>query len=173
MGFDVDVDQTRRVTRLQLVPVTFALAAAFVDEHHRRLRPPPGHKFSIGAAVADDLVGVVIVGRPVARLLDTGRVLEVTRLATDGTANVCSLLLGAAWRAARALGYQRLITYTRADEDGASLRAAGWSLSAVRPPRGSWSCPARPRAGSDVESVARVLWDAPGVRVPGLLDETN
>ncbi|MBG0818977.1 XF1762 family protein [Planomonospora sp. ID82291] len=160
---------------LRLVPVTFAQACAFVDGHHRHHRAPPGHKFSIGAAVDQfdspdgelinspfRLVGVAIVGRPVARHFDTGRALEVTRVATDGTSNACSLLYGAAWRAAKALGYTRMITYTRGDENGASLRAAGWEPVAVRPPRSGWSCPSRPRGNAGADRVARVLWQAPG-----------
>ncbi|GLI00644.1 XF1762 family protein [Phytohabitans aurantiacus] len=59
------------------------------------------------------LVGVAIVGRPVARHLDDGLTLEVTRVATDGHRNACSLLYAAAWHAAKALGYRRLITYTQ------------------------------------------------------------
>ncbi|GAA2692062.1 XF1762 family protein [Nonomuraea recticatena] len=147
---------------LRLEPVTFAQACAFVDEQHRHHRAPRGHKFSIGAAQGERLVGVAIVGRPVARHYDTGRALEVTRVATDGTRNACSTLLSAAWRAGRALGYERMITYTRSDEDGASLRAAGWEPVAVRPPRRGWSCPSRPRAGGEVEQVGRTLWQAPG-----------
>lgn len=59
--------------RLRLVPVTFRQAREFVRDWHRHHRPPIGHKFSIGAAdEAGDLVGVAIVGRPVARQLDDG-----------------------------------------------------------------------------------------------------
>jgi hypothetical protein len=84
------------------------------------------------------------VGRPVARMLDDGHTLEVTRVATTGARNACSLLYAAAWRAARALGYARLFTYTLAEEQGASLRASGWTLDR-RTLGGSWSCPSRPR----------------------------
>ena len=35
-------------------------------------------------------------------------------------------LYAAAWRAARATGYKRLVTYILESENGASLRAAGW-----------------------------------------------
>jgi len=77
--------------------------------------------------VADGaLAGVAIVGRPVSRYLDDGLTLEVTRLCTDGTKNACSFLYGAAWRAAKALGYKKIITYTLATETGASLKATGW-----------------------------------------------
>ncbi|MEU4511794.1 XF1762 family protein [Nonomuraea wenchangensis] len=161
---------------MELVPVSFGQACAFVAGAHRHLRPPRGHKFSIGAALGEVLVGVAIVGRPVARHYDSGRTLEVTRLATDGTRNACSLLYGAAWRAGRALGYQRMITYTRDDEQGASLRASGWQPVAVRAPRGGWSCPSRPRSDDDAERVGRTLWQAPGClegRLPGWIDKSN
>jgi hypothetical protein len=99
---------------LRIVPVTFAQACAFITDWHRHHRPPQGHKFSLGVAADEVLVGVAVVGRPVARLLDDGQTLELTRVAVaDATPNVCSLLYAAAWRAAKALGYRRLITYTQ------------------------------------------------------------
>ncbi len=135
---------------LRTVPVTFAQARAFVAAWHRHHRPPVGHKFSIGVADEHDtLVGVAIVGRPVARLLDDGHTLEVRRLCTDGHRNACSALYAAAWQAARALGYRRLVTYTQAGEGGASLRAVGWRVVAARPPAPGWEpaqpAPRRPR----------------------------
>jgi len=114
------------------VPVSFADACAFVAEHHRHHISPVGHKFSIGAASGSELVGVVIVGRPVSRMRDDGATLEVTRLATDGTRNACSFLYGAAARAAFALGYSRIGTYILKSEPGTSLRAAGWKLIGER-----------------------------------------
>ena len=59
-------------------------------------------------------------------LLDDGWTLEVNRLCTDGTRNACSMLYAAAWRAARAMGYKRIVTYILESENGASLRASGW-----------------------------------------------
>ncbi len=111
---------------LEIVPMTLAEANAFVQKNHRHHRPVVGHKFSIGCAAEDKIVGVAIVGRPVSRYLDDGWTLEVTRLCTDGTKNACSMLYAAAWRAARAIGYRRLITYILISEPGTSLRAAGW-----------------------------------------------
>lgn len=90
-----------------------------------------GHKFSIGCMKDGRLVGVAIVGRPVSRYLDNGLTLEVNRLCTDGTKNACSFLYGAAWRAARALGYRKIITYILDTESGASLRAAGWDCAGL------------------------------------------
>ncbi|MFI9052448.1 XF1762 family protein [Streptomyces sp. NPDC053427] len=148
--------------RLHLVPLRQKDAREFVAAWHRHHRPPPGAVFSVGAADDDGVLrAVAMVGRPVARMLDNGQTLEVTRTATDGTANANSLLYGAAWRAAQALGYTRLITYTQAGESGASLRGAGWRVLAQRPPRRGWDCPSRPRASRGVDQVARTLWEAP------------
>ncbi len=111
---------------MKLVPVTLAAANAYVAAKHRHHKPVRGHKFSIGCEADGKLVGVAIVGRPVSRYLDNGATLEVTRLCTDGTKNACSFLYGAAWRAARALGYAKIVTYILSEESGASLKAAGW-----------------------------------------------
>ncbi len=129
---------------MQPVALPLDEANEFVVMHHRHHRPVVGHKFSIGAALGDKIVGVVIVGRPVARERDDGLTLEVTRLCTDGTRNACSFLYGAAARAAFALGYQRIGTYILKSETGASLKAAGWRLIGEVKGR-SWSCPSRPR----------------------------
>lgn len=111
---------------LKLRPCNFAEARNYVQNNHRHNKPPAGHKFSIACYDDDRLCGVVMVGRPVARYYDDGLTLEVNRLCTDGTKNACTKLYGAAWRAAQALGYDRIVTYTRVSEPGTSLRAAGW-----------------------------------------------
>jgi hypothetical protein len=146
---------------LELVPISFADACRFVAEHHRHHAPPRGAKFSVGVAADGVLVGVAIVGRPVSRVLAADEIstLEVTRSATDGTRNANSILYGAAWRAASALGYRRLVTYTQEGEGGASLRAAGFLLIAERPPRKGWSTPSRPRENQGTDGVARMLWE--------------
>jgi hypothetical protein len=146
---------------LHLVPVTFADACGFIAMWHRHHVPPQGMKFTVGAA--DDagvLVGVAIAGRPVARHLDDGATLEVTRVATDGTPHACSMLYAACWRAARALGYRRLVTYTQAGETGVSLRAAGWRIIAARPSRSGWDRPSRPRRDHGTGHIPRALWEA-------------
>lgn len=130
--------------RLAVVPIELAEANAFVVAHHRHHGKVRGHKFSIGAALGDRVVGVAIIGRPAARGRQDGLTLEVTRLATDGTRNACSFLYGAAARACFALGYCRVGTYILKTESGVSLRAAGWRLVAEVRGR-SWSCPSRPR----------------------------
>ncbi len=108
---------------LTLIPVSLAQANEFVRQHHRHHKPVAGHKFSIGCAENGRLCAVAIVGRPVSRYLDDGFTLEVNRLCSDGTKNACSILYAAAARAARAMGYHKIITYTLDTESGASLRA--------------------------------------------------
>lgn len=114
------------MNNLYLVPITLAEANAFVEKYHRHHGKTAGHKFSIAVAEKERIVGVAIIGRPVSRYMDDGWTLEVNRLCTDGTKNACSMLYAAAWRAARAMGYKRMITYILESEAGTSLKAAGW-----------------------------------------------
>jgi hypothetical protein len=130
---------------VKLRPISLRDANDYVFLFHRHHGPVQGAKFAI--AVVNDAgwpEGVVIVGRPVARRLDDGVTAEVTRLCTEGARNACSMLYGAAWRAAKAMGYRRIITYILAEENGASLRAAGWRLVGEAG-GGSWSREDRPR----------------------------
>lgn len=134
--------------KLNLTPVNLNEANAFIQTLHRHHGPVVGHKFSIGAATDDKVVGVIIVGRPVSRHLDNGFTLEVTRCCTDGTKNACSMLYRAACRVALNLGYRRLITYTLATESGASLKGAGFCNLGLRG-GGNWNVPSRPRIDTD------------------------
>ncbi|MED0672304.1 hypothetical protein P4S95_19200 [Aneurinibacillus aneurinilyticus] len=142
---------------LETQPITFAEACEYVRQYHRHHLPPQGHKFSIAVADQDKVVGVVIVGRPVARHLDNGRTLEVIRCCTDGTKNAASMLYATAWRAARAMGYRRLITYTLIEEPGTSLRAAGWK-TLYQTKGGSWNRSSRPRLDRH-PTGQKTLWE--------------
>lgn len=144
--------------RLHHGRVEFAEAAAFVSEHHRHHTPPVGHLFSIGAFEEGRLCGVVIVGRPVARARQDGETAEITRLCTDGTKDACSFLYGCAARAALALGYRRVGTYTLKSEPGTSLRAAGWKVVAEVKGR-SWDTPSRRRSDKH-PTDDKLLWEA-------------
>lgn len=64
---------------LEVVPITLREANAFVEQNHRHHGPTVGHKFSIGLSDGEKIVGVAIVGRPVARHLDDGWTLEVAQ----------------------------------------------------------------------------------------------
>lgn len=143
---------------LELQPITFAEASEFVRLHHRHHRPPRGQRFAI--AVNNGgwvVVGVVMAGRPVARMNDDGYTAEVTRCCTNGHRNACSMLYRAAWRAAREMGFRRLITYTLPSEGGASLRGAGFMLLGERG-GGAWSRAGRPRV-DDHPTGTKLLWE--------------
>ena len=116
------------MTPLHVVPLDLSEGNAVVRAWHRHHQPVVGHRFTIGCVDQDGAIhGVCIVGRPVARLAGSPRdIAEVTRVATDGTPNACSILYGGAARAAKAMGFRRIQTYTLPEEGGASLRAAGW-----------------------------------------------
>jgi hypothetical protein len=147
---------------LQVVPISLKEANTLVQHWHRHHKPLAQSKFCIGVAEYDGrLCGAAIVGRPVARLLDDGVSLEVNRCVTDGTPNACSLLYGAVARAAKALGYLRCWTYTRANEPGASLRGAGWVLDDPAIRARSWNMPGRPRIDkTEIIGRQRWLWES-------------
>ena len=155
--------QVERSVRPHVVPITLKQAREFVAAHHRHNKPPVGWKFGLGLQIGETLVGVATAGRPVARHYDDGLTLEVNRTCTDGTPNANSMLYGAVWRAAKAMGYKRCITYTQADETGASLRAAGWVKVKTLEARKSWAESSvalkdkRDPVGNG--GVPRVLWE--------------
>jgi len=132
------------MSRLVLVPVTLREANRFIGEEHRHHGTTRGCRFCLGAMQGDTLVGVIVVGRTVARGAHARTHAEVTRLATDGTKNACSFLYAAARRVCQTMGYTSLITYTLARESGSSLRALGLSPEARVKGR-SWDCESRPR----------------------------
>jgi hypothetical protein len=128
---------------LTLQPITLKEAMRFIEEHHRHHRPPQGGKFAVAVNDGNGIVGVAIAGRPVARGLDDGWTLEITRLCTiDRAKNAASMLYRACWRAARAMGYRRVITYILASETGVSLKASGFKEIGAAG-GGSWSSPSR------------------------------
>ena len=144
---------------MNIRPVSLKTAQAFVREHHRHNKPPVGHKFSVGLFDGERLLGVAMAGRPVARMLDDGMTLEVTRTCTDGTRNANSMLYGAIVRAAIALGYAKCVTYTQHDESGASLRGAGWTCVSETAGGGEWSCPSRPRSAMRSPTTKKCRWE--------------
>lgn len=145
---------------LRLVPISLAQANEHVAAWHRHNVPVVQAKFCVGAADEEDVLrAVAIVERPKARGNADELTVEITRVASDGTRNANSLLYGACARAAFALGYRRVITYTEVAEGGASLRASNYRVVAERPARRGWHAPSRPRADRDYRSVARQLWE--------------
>ena len=112
---------------MQIKPITFKDASAYINKNHRHHNATVGCKFCI-SVVDDDgqLRGVAVCGRPVSRKLDNGLTLEINRVCTDGYKNVCSMLYGACCRIAKTMGYKKIITYTLQSEDGASLKASNF-----------------------------------------------
>lgn len=156
----------RRAGALMECPITQREAFAFVEAHHRHHEAPRGFKFAIGAERDGEIVGVVIVGRPVARMLQADPYCaEVVRLCLlDGVKNGCSFLYAAAWRAARAMGYRRLVTYTLPEEGGTSLRATGWRLIGEAG-GGTWDRKDRPRVDTHPTQV-KLRWEMSTVSRP-------
>lgn len=129
---------------IEAVPLELKQANEFVSRLHRHHDAVYRDKFRIGAMLNGELVGVVQVGRPVSRMLDDGKTLEVVRLCTNGTKDVCSFLYSRAARIAKEMGYEKIITYILESESGTSLKASGRHQEAVTS-GGSWARPSRPR----------------------------
>jgi len=143
---------------LVLQPITQREAFAFVRRHHRHHEPPRGFKFAIAVSDGPEVVGVVTVGRPVSRHLDNGWTAEVTRCCViEGHPHVASKLYAASWRAARAMGYQRLVSYVLRTETGTSLKAAGWQIVGEAG-GGTWDRVGRPRVDTH-PLEQKTLWE--------------
>lgn len=148
--------------KYDLVPLELKEAQDFVNAHHRHNVAPHRDKFRVGLAFEDELVGVIMVGRPIARHNDDGWTLEAIRCCVlDGHKNACSKLYAAAWRATRNLGYQRLITYTLVSESGTSLVAAGAKVigQTKARPKG-WDTPSRRRKMAErYPTEQKTIWE--------------
>lgn len=115
------------MSKLTAVPMELKQVQAYINEKHRHHRASFGDKFRIGVQDENgNLIGVVQCGRPLARHLDDGKTLEVLRLCTDGSKDVCSFLYSRCARIAKELGYEKIITYILETEPGTSLKASGW-----------------------------------------------
>lgn len=147
-----------RSGKLAAQEIAFRDASALVNMHHRHHASPVGHLFSGGVFDGDMLCGAVIAGRPVSRHLDDGKTIELTRVVSDGTRNACSKAMGWAIREARRRGYVRVISYTLATEDGASLRAVGFRESGTSA-GGGWSRPSRTREADRHPVCAKRRWE--------------
>ena len=143
---------------MRLAPISIREANRYVLYYHRHHRPTQGALFALAAEIDGQLVGVAIVGRPVGAGLQNGRTVEITRVCTDGTPNACSFLYARCRRAAAALGYEKVVTYTRQDESGASPAGAGFEQEALLPAR-SWADANVSRVRFDQSMpAARIRW---------------
>jgi hypothetical protein len=148
--------------QLEVKPVTLHEARAFVADHHAHNRAPVSWRFGAGIWNGPDLLGVVMVGRPVARMIDAQTTVEVNRLCIrrdlgrELAWNACSMLYGWAAREAKRRGFARIITYTLESEAGTTLKAAGWTAEALTR-GGSWNRPGRPRI-DQAPTCRKVRW---------------
>jgi hypothetical protein len=150
---------------MQLRPITLQEANEFVANFHRHNKPTAGGRFSIGLEESGELVGVAIVGRPVARQVEHHFTAEVLRTCTRPTApkGAVSKLYAACWRAWRAMGGTRLITYTLKTESGASLRGAGWRIvGEVAVTKDGWNRASRSREWQPVFGQQKLRWEVEG-----------
>lgn len=130
-----------------VVPLELKDLNALVERFHQHHKKVQGHRFSLGLKIDGRLVAGLSVGRPVARKTNQRKVLEVTRLVSDGTDNACSFLYAAAARVGKALGYERIQTFILDSEPGTSLRAAGWVFEGESKGRDGWKT--RPNRRAD------------------------
>lgn len=149
------------------MPISLKQARRFTGDHHRHNLPPRGWLFGVAAELDGTTVGVGIAGRPVARVAQDGRTLEVIRVTTlelEEDHNLASRLYGALCRAGKALGYRSAITYTLASEAGTSVRAAGFEPEEELRRRDRWRYSGQVRVQHDLfgeerrPSEAKVRW---------------
>lgn len=128
------------------IPIELKDAQAYINQYHRHHKAAGRDKFRIAASNdGKDIIGVIQVGRPVSRVLDNGHTLEVLRLCTTGSKDVCSFLYSRAARIAKEMGYTKIITYILETESGTSLKASGWKIEADNVGGSDWNVPSRPR----------------------------
>lgn len=138
------------------VPMELKDAQNFINAHHRHHKASHRDKFRIAASDGKNIVGVIQVGRPVSRVLDDGKTLEVLRLCSTGEKNVCSFLYSRAARIAKEMGYEKIITYILQSELGTSLKASGWICEDDNVGGSDWDTPSRPR---EVEPMQMSLFE--------------
>jgi hypothetical protein len=143
--------------KLIFKPISLKEANKYISQYHRHNKSVQGHKWSLGLYQGNKLIGVAITGRPVARLLDDGKTLEILRVCTNGYRNANSMLYSRVAKIARLMGYERIITYTLTKESGASLRAIGAEQEAKVKPT-TWDRLNRKRKEQKVYAEEKIRW---------------
>lgn len=138
-------------------PIAKWVSCMFIMMCHSHHNPAQGWKWGFGAYINNILCGVITIGRPVSFRFNGTNTLEVTRCCTDGEKHVCSMLYGMAFRAAVAMHYDTIITYTLESEACTSLIAAGWKFARYAG-GGDWDSDARPRGESWYPTCRKKLW---------------
>lgn len=147
---------------LEIGEVDRASAKRFIARHHAHCRVPVTWRFHAGIYNGRTLLGVAVVGNPVAPALNGRGIVEVNRLCVrrDTAAalrwNAASMLYGWCAREAARQGWHKIISYTRADEPGTSLRAAGWKHECRVRGRG-WHSSRRARSNTN-SWIDKIRW---------------
>lgn len=145
---------------LTVIPISIKCANTFVARWHRHNKPIRVARFACACVDQQgDVHGVAIFGTPSAPGLMDGLTGEVLRVATDGTRNACSILYGACRKAAFALGYKRVITYTLHTESQSSLKAVGFKLVDCNAGGRPWTN-RKGRKAQDVSMQPKNRWEA-------------
>jgi len=148
--------------KLEVRPISFRDACGFVRRHHRHCQPPTAWRWGGALYNGFVLIGVVMVGNPVARAFMHLGVVEVTRLTVRGDTepmlrkDACSTLYAWSSREAERRGFSRIISYVREDEPGTSLLASGWTRDCAVRGR-SWHSKRRQRSNNNAD-VDKVRW---------------
>ena len=148
----------------KIVPISLKEANDFVTAHHRHNKKTAGHKWSTGLMYKDELVGVAIVGRAIARHMDEKYTVEILRLCIKDPApkNACSFLYSKVWRIWQTMGSKKIITYTLDEESGASMRAVGWKKAGTTTPvkeGKGWTNRGKGRVWQPVNSKLKYRWE--------------
>lgn len=147
---------------MKITPLTLRAANDFVEKWHRHSARTnnDGGKYAIGLECDGELVGVAIVGRPNARLLQIPGSAELLRLCTSPTApkGSESKLYARAKRIWQLMGGTTIHTYTLKKESGDSMRGAGMKEPAADVAIQQWNRKNRPRAERQIYEEPKVRW---------------
>lgn len=165
---------------MRFVPITLKQANDFVEQHHRHSARTnnDGGKFAIAVEVGGVIVGVAILGRPVARLLHDEVTAEITRccVSPDAPRGTPSALYQRCARIWQLMGGKRVVTYALKREGGESVdnltmgvldlygppRPGQWTKDADVAGNRQWDTPSRPRKH-------REIYEEPKNRISRLL----
>ena len=159
---DGDCSRPMLDCKLTFRDIDHASTRAFIAQHHGHCSPPRVWRFGTGIMNGWSLLGVVVVGNPVAPALNGTGTVEVNRLCVRRDVepmlrrDCCSKLYAWSAREAERRGFARIITYTRVDEPGTSLAAAGWVCEGPAGGRG-WHSQRRSRSNVNAW-IKKVRW---------------
>lgn len=144
---------------MRFIPLTLETANLFIESHHRHNKPVVGGKYSLGLMKDGQLIGVAVAGRPIARLMDNGKNLEILRVCVlEGYPGACSKLYGRMKAIGQLFGYEKIFTYTLPSESGSSLKAIGAVVVATVQPQ-EWNRAGRHRESQRIFKQEKLRWE--------------